>query len=109
MCEQPATGIGYRDPGLIHSAVLHGVEFNETYHYRIGDNLLMSRVYEMKMPPAPSAKVTLAVFGDMGHAISDMAHSWQDYGIASKFVMMKLEKDAKMNKYDALFHIGDIR
>ena len=106
LCGEPAKSIGYRDPGYIHHAEIHGYAPNELVDYVVGDDAHETAVFTVKMPPGPGERVTIAVFGDMGHAIEDDAHSWQSYGSPSKHVMAQLISD--LDEYDAVFHIGDI-
>ena len=58
------------------------------------------------MPPGPGEKITLAIYGDMGHAIEDDSVSWQSYGSPSKYVMAQLKAD--LDDIDVIFHTGDI-
>lgn len=37
MCGGPATGEGFLDPGMLHTALLTGLEPGERYWYRVGD------------------------------------------------------------------------
>ena len=62
-----------------------GITPGDTIMYRVGETLnetwqtgsLMSETFYVKIPPKVGEKVTLAVFGDMGHAKVDSAKSWQ--------------------------------
>lgn len=108
LCDEPATSIGYIDPGLIHSALISlapGAN-SERIRFQVGVSGAMSAIHEVKMPPGPGEKVTLAVYGDMGHAIEDDAVSWQSYGSPSKYVMAQLKAD--LDDIDVIFHTGDI-
>ncbi len=37
MCGEPATSIGFRNPGTFHSAVIAGLAWNQTIYYTFGD------------------------------------------------------------------------
>lgn len=37
MCGGPASGEGFLDPGMLHTALLTGLQPGERYRYRVGD------------------------------------------------------------------------
>ncbi|CAM9562615.1 unnamed protein product [Choristocarpus tenellus] len=82
LCGEPATGVGFHDPGLLHSAVMRGLLPGEFYEYRAGDSAaeVWGSSNFFKSPPAQlpamgrgieSGSVTVAMFGDMGTAEPD--------------------------------------
>ncbi|KAG5181266.1 hypothetical protein JKP88DRAFT_346667 [Tribonema minus] len=71
MCDAPATTVGFHDPGLLHSAVMRGLEAGATYEYTISDQF--TGRFTMAPERGSRGAVRVAVFGDMGTAEMDGA------------------------------------
>lgn len=110
LCGEPANGFGYRHPGYIHSADVSNVRPGDVIEYFLQDFHVTSDRFEMKMPPGegPDARVTLALFADMGRGTSDDSETWRAYGRPSINVSAALAADALDEKFDAVFLFGDL-
>ncbi|MCI17746.1 putative inactive purple acid phosphatase, partial [Trifolium medium] len=69
----PATSVGWRDPGYIHTSYLKELWPNRIYEYKIGHKLkngtyIWSKQYQFRAAPFPGQKSLqrVAIFGDMG-------------------------------------------
>lgn len=110
MCDEPATGFGFRHAGYIHTADVTGVHAGDIIEYYVHDHHDTSDRFEMRIPPAqgPDAEVTLGLYADMGRGSTDDAMTWHSYGEPALNVSRALEKDAREGKIDAIFHFGDL-
>eukprot|EP00731_Ephydatia_muelleri_P012123 Em0006g1017a len=107
MCGAPATGYGYRDPGLLHTATMTDLEPGYTYYYSFGDEYGYSPEYSFKAPPAADSDSTITVvaFGDMGVAESDGSYLVE----TSKYSLNTTSRiKAQLSSLDIVLHIGDI-
>ena len=124
MCGAPATSSGYRDAGLVHHAVLTGID-RSTDRF-IGYELIdaLGGFYPPTgervsvPPPAGAAPVasrdgevkpfTVAMFADMGRGTDDDAVTWHEYGSPAFNTSRFLSLDAAAGSIDAAFLFGDV-
>ena len=74
LCGAPATTIGWRSPGILHHAILDGLEPNHDYFYTFGsEETGWSSERRLHVPPAPGrqASVNILAYGDMGKSNRD--------------------------------------
>ncbi|GMN56632.1 hypothetical protein TIFTF001_025742 [Ficus carica] len=113
MCGEPATTVGWRDPGFFHTSFLKELWPNSEYTYRLGHRLFngsyvwSTKTYSFKSSPYPGqdSLQRVIVFGDMGKAERDGSN---EYSVepGSLNTTDQLVKDLK--NYDIVFHIGDM-
>ena len=115
MCGAPATTVGYRPPGYMHSATIRGLTPNTRYYYQVGDDTAHSesRVELFWSAPAPDAdNVEFVIFGDLGQVETDGSFepSEMDGSILTTTALTAdIEQGVvKINASAAVFHIGDI-
>ncbi|GAB2223667.1 hypothetical protein Droror1_Dr00004405 [Drosera rotundifolia] len=113
MCGAPASTVGWRDPGFIHTSFLKELWPNSVYKYRLGHRLsngsnVWSKYYKFKSSPYPGqdSLQRVIIFGDMGKAERDGSNEYNDYQPGSLNTTDQLVKDLK--NIDIVFHIGDI-
>jgi hypothetical protein len=76
MCGSPATTIGFRDPGVFHTAVIKGLAPSTRVYYVFGTSADgYSSEYYFDMAPLPGSPVNAIAFGDLGQHVLD--HSLQ--------------------------------
>jgi hypothetical protein len=112
LCDAPANSFGFRDPGFIHSALVHVAPGLQIY-YTVGAHGEDTRSAEMcfKPPPAvgPEVPVTIAAWGDLGRGTADDSLTWHEYGSPAIQTSRALAADAVQGRgIDAFFHIGDL-
>ncbi|KAM0834857.1 hypothetical protein ACQ4PT_063320 [Festuca glaucescens] len=113
LCGEPASTVGWRDPGFIHTAFLKNLSADKEYYYKIGHMLRNGKVIWGKLnfltaPPCPGQKSLqrVVIFGDMGKAERDGSNEYQNYQLASLNTTDALIRD--LDNTDIMFHIGDI-
>lgn len=113
MCGSPASTVGWRDPGFIHTSFLKNLWPNSVYSYRLGHRLsnglyIWSKKYSFKSSPYPGqdSLQRVVIFGDMGKAERDGSNEYSDYQPGSLNTTDHLIKD--LENIDIVFHIGDI-
>jgi len=117
----PAAGMGWRDPGVIHSAVMVGLEPGARYFYTVGSDAggwSHERLGYFSSFVAPSDGASLAriiAFGDMGKAPSawdgSLEHSFDNNGrgeVGSWNTTRLLRSEVKRLQPDLVLNIGDI-
>lgn len=109
LCGPPATTFGWREPGIIHTAVLEGLIPNVKYYYRYGDEKSggLSEEGSFWAAPEPNALhgVRMAAYGDMGKAEVDQSEEhWEEYPSlnTTNNVLRRIKE------IDLVLHIGDI-
>lgn len=117
MCGAPASTIGWRDLGLIHTASLAGmstVEGDKLY-YIFGDAAsdTWSREYVFFLPPKAGEQpknrpTTVVLFDDLGRGSNDMAYTWSEYGRPAFNTTMAVGAEVAAGNIDAIYHGGDI-
>jgi len=83
MCGDMAAGLGWREPGALHTAVLDGLEAGEQYFYRVGDASLsvFSPLLSFWSAPTVSAgsDTDFIIMGDQGQAQTDGTVGWEEW------------------------------
>eukprot|EP01118_Nematostelium_gracile_P011370 TRINITY_DN401_c0_g1_i3.p1 TRINITY_DN401_c0_g1~~TRINITY_DN401_c0_g1_i3.p1 ORF type:complete len:559 (+),score=114.40 TRINITY_DN401_c0_g1_i3:100-1776(+) len=109
VCGGIASGFGWRDPGLIHTALMSNLTPSTTYYYIFGDRNSggFSQEYSFNCPPVlgTDQKIRVAAYGDMGKAEKD--HSNEHWEERPSLETTKNVLD-RINHTDLVIHIGDI-
>uniref|UniRef100_K3WC58 Purple acid phosphatase n=1 Tax=Globisporangium ultimum (strain ATCC 200006 / CBS 805.95 / DAOM BR144) TaxID=431595 RepID=K3WC58_GLOUD len=117
MCHAPATTTAaqyFRDPGMIYTAVMAGLEPEQTYYYKVGDPTSeISPVFMMKTPPAPGAQpksspMSFFMYGDLGDWNIKATGPKPEDRTATTIELMRDEMDDPKSNYVAIMHDGDI-
>ncbi|ELR18962.1 diphosphonucleotide phosphatase 1, putative [Acanthamoeba castellanii str. Neff] len=112
MCGAPANAEGWRDPGLLHSAVLSNLRPDTRYYYVYGDptfGFSAEASFVSEPHPGQSDRVIhLFAFGDMGKTTQDNSTEHWDSELASINTTTLIAKDLDARPMDLLLHIGDI-
>jgi len=117
LCGAPATTIGYRDLGLVHTAELVGMKAlaNQQVFYSFGDKATddFSSEFVLHVPPLagtqpPSRPTTVVLFDDLGRGATDQSYTWNEYGRPSINTSMAVGALVSAGKIDAIYHGGDI-
>ncbi|TYG76830.1 hypothetical protein ES288_D03G146200v1 [Gossypium darwinii] len=113
MCGSPASTVGWRDPGFIHTSFLKDLWPNFVYMYRIGHllyngSVVWGKTYSFKSSPYPgqNSLQRVVIFGDMGKAERDGSNEYSDYQPGSLNTTDQLIRD--LDNIDIVFHIGDL-
>ncbi|CAI9096465.1 OLC1v1032622C1 [Oldenlandia corymbosa var. corymbosa] len=113
LCGPPATTVGWRDPGFIHTSYLKDLWPNVLYTYKLGHQLhsgsyIWSQTYEFRSSPYPgqNSLQRVVIFGDMGKDEADGSNEYNNFQYAALNTTNQLIKDLK--NIDIVFHIGDI-
>ncbi|OIW18290.1 hypothetical protein TanjilG_31430 [Lupinus angustifolius] len=112
LCGSPASTVGWRDPGFIHTSFLKNLWPNMEYTYRLGhllldDTYIWSKQYSFKSSPYPGqdSLQRVIVFGDMGKGERDGSNEYSNYQPGSLNTTDQLIKD--IENIDIVYHIGD--
>lgn len=114
MCAAPATTVGFRSPGAIHSAVLgvQGVPAGARVYYVFGDGDAISEEHSLIVPPLPGQAgkdgTRLAIYADMGRGTYDDSFTWHEYGRPALNTTRQLLADVDNGIVHAIAHFGDI-
>jgi len=120
MCGAPASTIGWRDLGLIHSANMSGMMAlaNQKIYYIFGDEATndYSSEFIFNAPPVagtqPSADkkrgTRVVLFDDLGRGSTDMTYTWYEYGRPAIYTTMAVGAEIAAGTVDAIYHGGDI-
>ncbi|GAB2280187.1 polynucleotide adenylyltransferase, variant 2 [Dionaea muscipula] len=113
MCGAPASTVGWRDPGFIHTSFLKELWPNSLYTYRLGhrlndDTYVWSQEYQFRASPYPgqNSLQRVIIYGDMGKEETDGSNEYNDFQKGSLNTTNQLINDLK--DIDIVFHIGDI-
>lgn len=112
LCGAPANSTGWRDPGLIHTAIIGPLEPDTRYHYVVGDPAYTwSEAFNFTSPPMTQRGrgIRFVAFGDTGRgevddSIDGKYWKWGNYQ-PSLWTTDALIKD--VNTFDAVLNIGD--
>jgi len=110
LCGEPATSVGWVDPGVMHSATMTGLMPDTQYFYQYGDeDLGLSRVLSFVTPPVagPHATVALLHVADMGQAEVDGSNELSMMG-PSLNTTARLARELMRGDYRLVIHNGDI-
>ncbi|KVI06206.1 Iron/zinc purple acid phosphatase-like C-terminal domain-containing protein [Cynara cardunculus var. scolymus] len=113
MCGGAARGVGWRDPGFIHTSFLKNLWPNMAYTYRMGHMLkngksVWSKMYTFKASPYPGqdSLQRVIIFGDMGKGERDGANAYSNKHPGALNTTDTLIKD--LDNFDIVLHIGDM-
>ncbi|XP_021756777.1 probable inactive purple acid phosphatase 1 isoform X2 [Chenopodium quinoa] len=113
MCGAPASTVGWRDPGYIHTGFMKELWPNLVYTYRVGHRLhdgtyVWNVRYHFRASPYPGQDSVqkVVIFGDMGKDELDASNEYNNYQRGSLNTTAQLISDLK--NIDIVFHIGDI-
>ncbi|XP_027100097.1 probable inactive purple acid phosphatase 1 isoform X1 [Coffea arabica] len=113
LCGAPATTVGWRDPGFIHTSYLKELWPNVLYTYKLGHRLhngsyIWSQNYQFRASPYPgqNSLQRVVIFGDMGKDEADGSNEYNNFQQGALDTTNQLIKDLK--NIDIVFHIGDI-
>lgn len=113
----PASTIGWRDLGLIHTANLTDMKANanKKIYYRFGDaaSNKWSREYIFHAPPLPGTQppdrgTRVILYDDMGTGSTDDTYTWNEYGRPAINTTMAVTQEIIAGKVDGIYHGGDI-
>ncbi|KAJ4960090.1 hypothetical protein NE237_020000 [Protea cynaroides] len=112
LCGPPATTVGWRDPGFIHTSFMKELWPNAMYTYKLGHKLVngsyvYSPMYSFKSSPYPGqdSLQRVIIFGDMGKGEADGSN---EYGPQPGSLNTTKQLINDLNNYDIVFHNGDI-
>ena len=99
MCGGMAAGLGWRDPGAIHNAVLNGLVAGEQYTYMVGDaaSSIFSAENTFSAAPQPGADTDIIIFGDQGQAEFDGSIGWAEWVNVGGVTMEDADQPAAIN------------
>ncbi|XP_024356761.1 nucleotide pyrophosphatase/phosphodiesterase isoform X2 [Physcomitrium patens] len=113
MCGPPASSVGWRDPGFIHTGSLSALWPSTKYYYKVGHqfmdgNFTLGPEKSFTSAPAPGqdSLQRVIIYGDMGKAERDGSNEYNNYQPAALNTTDQLLKD--LDDIDIVFHIGDI-
>lgn len=110
LCNEPATTVGWHDPGLINNAVLGNLMPQSTVYYVFGDERAVSEEHLLRVPARPGshAATKLVAYGDMGQAALDDALQHSQEWPSLNTTRLVQEEISESNDVDIVCHIGDI-
>ncbi len=113
-----AAGVGWRDQGAIHTAMLTGMQDLEAgsfIYYQFGDETIengMSNEYIFNVPPQGGVTMdrptTAVLYCDLGRGATDDTETWNAYGRPSINTTMSAGHLIQQGEVDIVFHGGDI-
>ncbi|XP_024018238.1 probable inactive purple acid phosphatase 1 [Morus notabilis] len=113
LCGAPASTLGWRDPGFIHTSFLKELWPNTKYVYKLGHKLsdgsyIWSQEYHFRSSPYPgqNSLQRIVVFGDMGKDEADGSNEYNNFQHGALNTTAQLIQDLK--NIDIVFHIGDL-
>ena len=117
MCGAPATTVGFRHPGHLHTAVMAGLTPQTHYFYQVGASTPQSesRVHDFYSTVRPDAEdVQFVIFGDLGQVEPDGSNEsggmMEGSALTTAALTLDVEAGGMVNlsASTAVFHIGDI-
>ena len=107
LCGPPATTVGWREPGFVHSAVLTGLTPGRAYTYTVGDDRGRSPAYTFTQPSATSFPFAISVVGDMGSDSLDGSSVERAFPPAPNTTRL-IAADIDAGRSHAVLHVGDL-
>ncbi|XP_057837690.2 nucleotide pyrophosphatase/phosphodiesterase isoform X1 [Cryptomeria japonica] len=113
MCGQPASTVGWRDPGFIHTSMLKDLWPNAKYYYKAGHRLVngsyvwgQKKSFRASPYPGQDSLQRVIIFGDMGKAERDGSNAYSNHQPGTLNTTDRLIED--LENIDIVFHIGDL-
>ena len=107
LCGPPATTVGWREPGYVHSAVLSGLVPGRSYSYTVGDDSGRSQAYTFTQPSASAYPFSISVLGDMGSDSLDGSAVERAFPPAPNTTRL-IAADIDAGLSHAVLHVGDL-
>ena len=109
LCGHPAIQLGYRDPGLMHTAVLEGLQPSTQYWYQFGDEYGFSdrRTFFSAPTPSPERVTRFLAYGDMGYGPLEGAYSVSHETEPSSLQTTAIVRE-RLDSLDFIVHFGDV-
>ena len=106
LCGPPATTVGWRDPGFVHSAVLSGLVPGARYSYTVGDDTGRSQPYAFTQPAA-AYPFSISVVGDVGSDSLDGSSVERAFPPSPNTTRL-MAADVAAGLSSAVLHVGDL-
>ena len=106
LCGAPATTLGFRDPGFVHSAVLSGLVPGARYSYTVGDDTARSQPYVFTQP-ALAYPFSISVVGDVGSDSLDGSAVQRAFPPSPNTTRL-IAADVAAGLSSAVLHCGDL-
>lgn len=109
MCGAPATTVGFRDPGFVHTVVMSDLKPDTDYCYQYGADDETSPTQRFKTVSKTTYPYSVVAYGDEGQAMDDGSTLEQDfpYAKASSKLTQSLVQQQPSTTHLVL-HFGDI-
>lgn len=107
MCGPPATTIGFRNPGFVHSVVVTDLSPGEVYSYTVGDSLTRSQPYSFTQPSSSNFPFSLSIVGDMGSNSIDGSSVVEAFPPAPNSTRL-IAADVASGLSHGVLHVGDL-
>lgn len=123
LCDEPATGKGWRETGAILTADMTGMKAAaaQKVYYIFGDDGNgggWSNEHVFNAPPLPgqpsaaradgSTGTRVILYDDMGRGTTDQSYTWSEYGRASLWTEQAVGAEVAAGTVDAIYHGGDL-
>lgn len=113
LCGEPATTWGWRDPGLLHTAILKQLQKGKQYFYIYGDDQYGWSQESSFFPilgSDPNEKIRFYAFGDSGQGPIDgsLDPKWNQPDAINVTKLMVQDLAEHKNDTHLVLHIGDI-
>lgn len=114
LCGAPASTVGYRDPGFIHTAVLTGLVPGKAYTYHVGDDSEMTADFTFTQPPLGDGSggntypFGFATVGDMGQDTTDASTEASEQFPTVPNNTALIAADVAAGNVTAFLHVGDV-
>jgi len=97
-----AGGLGWRDPGAIHTAIMDDLQPGVEYAYQVGDGDNFSPLSSFFAAPAVGADVDFTIFGDLGQAEFDGSIEYATWTTNDGQRVLDIDQPASINTTLAL-------
>jgi len=110
MCAAPAnSAIGWRDPGFIHTALLHELDSGARYFYKVGSiEGGWSETFSFIAPLEEAEETNAFLFGDLGTWVPYTTFNWVQLESVNTIKWLLRDLENLGSKPTFISHIGDI-
>ncbi|XP_073391958.1 probable inactive purple acid phosphatase 2 isoform X2 [Physcomitrium patens] len=109
MCDEPASSVGWRDPGYIHDAVMEGLIYGGRYYYQARSNVGgWSTTYTFISPNPRNEETNALLFGDMGTSVPYSTYHYTQSESKNTLKWLKRDLEEIGARPSIIAHIGDI-